>query len=136
MLRADRRQLERRPLPRCPAQQGKGTDIDTADFILVVHDCVTGPDGHPTITEVFGYFRLPGEVHDDDTLLTAVVEVPAGSPIAEMARQVSADPDGILTRKAGAMLRSNAACCPCTARDGCPALNEIRLLQAIEHAIG
>jgi len=98
---------------------------------------VNGPDGHtPTITEVFGYFRLPGEVHDDDTLQTAIVDVPAGSPIARMAHQVSTDPDGILTRKAGTMLRSNVARCPCTATDECPALNEIRLLQAIEHAIG
>jgi len=135
MLKVDRRQLERRPLSGCPAQQGKGTDIDTADFILVVDDCVTGPDGRMTITEVFGYFRLPGDVHDDDTLQTAVVDVPAGSSIAKIAHQVSADPDGKIPQQAGTILRSNVARCPCTDRDECPALNEIRLLEAIEQAI-
>ena len=60
-----------RPLPGCPARRGKGADTTTADFVLVADDCISGPDGQPTVTEVFGYFRLPGEEHDDDVLLTA-----------------------------------------------------------------
>jgi hypothetical protein len=121
-----------RPLPHCPAQRGKGADITTADFVLIANDCMTGPDGQPTLTEIFGYFRLPGEEHDDDVLLTAGLDVPHGSPMADMARRISADPDRIKT--SGDMLRSNVVACPCTATDECPALNELRLLEAMERA--
>jgi hypothetical protein len=123
-----------RPLPGCPARRGKGADTTTADFVLVADDCISGPDGQPTVTEVFGYFRLPGEEHDDDVLLTAGLEVPAGSPAAAMAHGVSADPGR--TRTAGMLLRRNVARCPCAARGDCPALDEARLLEALEHAAG
>jgi hypothetical protein len=123
-----------RPLPGCPARRGKGADIRRADFVLVADDCVTGPDGQPTVTDVFGYFRLPGGEHDDDVLLTGGLEVPAGSPIAQIAHRVSADPDRM--RAAGILLRGNVAGCPCVLQGECPALNEVRLLQAMEHAIG
>jgi hypothetical protein len=123
-----------RPLPDCAARHGHGADITTADFTLVADDCLTGPDGLPTRTDIFGFFCVPGEQHDDDVLLTAGLDVPAGSPIARMAIRVSADPDR--TRTAGTMLRANIAQCPCAASAECPALNEIRLLEAIERAVG
>lgn len=66
--------------PGCPARQGQGTSIGAADFTLVVHDCDTGPDGRAATTEVFGYFRLPGEEHDNDSLETASIVMPALSP--------------------------------------------------------
>lgn len=125
----------RRPLPGCPAQHGKGTDISAADFILVVHDCECDRDGRPTTTEAFGYFRLPGDEHENDVLLTAGFEVPVGSPIARMAHQVSADTTGALIHIVGTMLRGNVAHCPCADKAECPALNEIRLLEAMECAI-
>ena len=101
-----------------------------------MHDCETGPDGQPTATEVFGFFRLPGDEHDDDSLVTASIVVPAGSRIARMAHQVSNGPDGRLTHKLDAVLRSNVTRCPCTAGTGCPALNDISLVLAMEHATG
>jgi hypothetical protein len=100
-----------RPLPGCPAWQGKGTEISTAGFTLVVQDCERGSDGRPTATEIFGYFQLP-EQDADDLLQTASIVVPAGSPIAQMAHQISASPDGTLAQQAGAMLRGNVAGCP------------------------
>jgi hypothetical protein len=117
------------------ARQGTGTDISTAEFTLVVHDCETDPAEQPTATEVFGFFRLPGDEHDDDSLVTASIVVPAGSPIARMAHQVRTGPDGRLTHKLDAVLRSNVARCPC-AGTGCPALNDISLVLAMEHATG
>jgi hypothetical protein len=65
---------------------------------------------------------------------TASFVVPAGSPIARMAHQVNAD--STLTRTAAAVLRSNVVHCPCTDRAGCPALNEMSLLLAMEQATG
>jgi hypothetical protein len=129
-----RKAAKTQPLPGCPARHGKGADIRAADFILVADDCVTGIDGQPTLTSVFGYFRLPGEEHDDDVLLTGDLEVPARSPIAEIAHRVSADSDCMWT--AGKLLRSNVIHCPCETSDDCPALNEVRLLEAMERAIG
>jgi len=120
--------------PGCPARQGQGTSISAADFTLVVHDCDTGPDGRAATTEVFGYFRLPGEEHDNDSLETASIVMPALSPLACLVHLAGAD--GILTRRAAAMLRSNVTRCPCTARAECPALNEASLLAAIEYAAG
>jgi hypothetical protein len=124
-----------RPLPGCPARVGHGTDISAADFTLVAEDCERGPDGRLTATEVFGYFSLP-EQDACDLLQTASLVVPAGSPVARIAHQVSASPDGALAQKAGAILRSNIARCPCAATAECPALDEVSLLLAMEKAAG
>lgn len=121
-----------RPGPGCPARAGAGADVSIADFILVVDDCENGPDRQPTKTEVWGLFRLPGEEHDDDAVLTGGLEVPITSPIARLARHVGARPRRV--KRAGAILRRNVTCCPCTATAECPALDEVRLLEAIEHA--
>lgn len=42
------------------------------------------------MTDVFGYFKVPGSDPDDDAILTGGLEVPIGSPIARLACQVSA----------------------------------------------
>jgi len=124
------------PLLRCPARLGNGADIRVADFTFVVEDCDTGPDGRPTVTEVFGYFRQPGDEDDDHGMETASIVVPVGSPIARIAHQVGADPKGRLTQKTAAMLRGNVIRCSCTTRAECPALSESSLLLAMEHALG
>jgi hypothetical protein len=121
-----------RPPRGCPARYGNGADIRVARFTLVVDDCQLGPDGRPTITEIFGYFYAPGEDHDD-VLLTADIQVPIGSPIAQLAHRVSADPSR--AQKVGAALRGNVTGCQCPARGQCPALTDIRVLEALEHAI-
>jgi hypothetical protein len=125
-----------RPRPGCPARHGVGVDLSVADFVLVVDDCEDGPDQQPTMTEVFGYFRVPGKQHDDDAVLTAGLDVPITSPIARLAHQVSADPTGALPRMVGDLLSRNVARCRCTNTAQCPALDELRLLEAMEHAIG
>lgn len=116
----------------CPAREGNGADINSAKLVLIVEDCVTGADGRPTVTEAFGYFRLPGQEHDEDVLLAGGLEVPVGSPIAQIAHRVAASRRR--TRRAAALLRDYVARCPCTARDECSALTEISLLRALERA--
>jgi hypothetical protein len=120
------------PGPRCPARWGEGADVDVADFVLVADDCANGPDWQPTMTEIFGYFRVPGEGHDDDVVLTAGLEVPIRSPIAMLAHHVTADPVGTLPRKVGDLLRQNVIRCPCTSAGECPALDELSLVEAME----
>lgn len=116
-----------RPLPGCPARAGQGTDVRAASFTFVVED-------HPDLTEVFGFYQIPGQ-DPDDLVQAAGFEVPTRSPIARLARQVAASPRR--TRVLAAVLRANILCCPCAPADGeCPALDEIRLLHAIEHAAG
>ena len=122
-----------RPLPGCPARHGEGADASVAGFTLVVEDCERSPAGYPVSTEIFGYFRLPGAAHDNDAVLTADLLVPIGSPIAQLAHHISADADA-LTSKVRDALRASVARCPCTATAECPALDEIRLLEAMEHA--
>lgn len=117
----------------CPAQHGKGADIAVSFFTLVVDDCENGRDGLPAKTEAWGYFRQPGEEHDDDALVTADLLVPAGSPIAQMARLVGCEE--MLTERVGAELRRNVERCLCAASAECPALDELRLVEAIEHAL-
>jgi len=69
-----------------------------------------GPGSARSKSITASWLRLPGEQHDDNVLLTAGMEVPAGSQIARMARRVSADPDR--TQTAGTMLRANIANAP------------------------
>src|SRR5215472_12309337 len=85
-----------RPGPACPARHGAGADVNVAHFVLVVDDCENGPCREPTSTDIFGYFRLPGDEHDDDSVITAGLFVPISSPIARLAHQVGADPHGPL----------------------------------------
>src|SRR5262249_16974603 len=113
-------------------QRGEGADVGVADFVLIADDCANGPDRRPTMTEIFGYFRMPGEGHDGDVVLTAGLEVPIRSPIALLARHVTADPVGALPRKVGDLLRQNVIRCPCTATTECPALDELSLVEAME----
>ena len=121
-----------RPLPGCPARAGQGTDVRAASFTFVVEDHPAGR--HPAVTEIFGFYQIPGQ-DPDDLVQAAGFEVPAGSPIARLARQVAASPRR--TRVLAAVLRANILSCPCVPADGeCPALDEIRLLRAIEHAAG
>jgi len=99
-------------------------------------DCNSGRDMTPANTEVWGFFRQPGEECDDDALVTASLLVPAGSPIAAMAHQVSGDE--LLTRWVEAALRANVRRCRSCRRAGaagCPALDELRLVEAIERAL-
>ncbi len=117
----------------CPAQQGNGADITVSYFWFAADDCDTGRGWIPANTEVWGFFRQPGEEHDDDALITAALLVPAGSPIARMAREVSEDE--MLTRWVEATLRVNVRRCQCAPGTECPALNELRLVEAIEHAL-
>jgi len=119
----------------CPAQHGNGADIRNSYFMLVVGDCFTGPDGRSASTEIFGFFRLEGEEHDDDALLTACLEVPAGSPAAVLARQVGTGWEGRRIRRVARTLRRNIGQCPCPGSADCPALDEVRLVEAIEHAL-
>lgn len=101
-----------RPLPGCPARAGQGTDVRAARFTFVVED-------HPDLTEVFGFYQIPGQ-DPDDLVQAAGFEVPTRSPIARLARQVAASPRR--TRALAAVLRANILCCPCTPADGeCPA---------------
>jgi len=116
-----------RPSPGCPARDGNGTDISTAGFTFVVNDC-------GVMTEVFGYFRLPGDEHENDALVTGECEVPTDSPIARMACQVAGSPSR--ERTVEAKLRRNIADCSCTVSDECPALSVLRLVEAMERATG
>jgi hypothetical protein len=122
------------PCPGCPARHGNGTDVSVADFILVVEDCERSPARYPISTEIFGYFRLPGAAHDNDAVLTAGLLVPVGSPIAQLAHHISADPVGALTGRVRDALRANVALCAGQPCHECPALDEVRLLGAMEHA--
>lgn len=120
--------------PDCPAQKGQGTDIVAADFALAVRDepdLVGGP-----VTQIAGYFCLPGQVRQKDLavngLVTAVVVVPAGSPAARAARQVRGDP--ALLARAGDTLRTAVAACHCRAEAQCPVLNAAGLRLALNTA--
>jgi hypothetical protein len=124
------------PPGRCPAQHGDGADIRNAYFLLVVEDCCTGPDGRPARTEIFGFFRRDGDDHDDDALPTGCLEVPAASPVAVLARRVGTGWDGRRIRRVARTLRRNVERCPCAGSLECPALDEVRLFEAIEHAAG
>jgi hypothetical protein len=107
-------------------------DTDTSDFTFVVHDCETGRDGIPATTEIFGYFGPASGEDDEDFVTTASMVVPIGSPIARMAYRVSRDQ--ALIERAAAMLSQTAWCCRCAAA-ACVALDELRLVEAIEHAL-
>jgi hypothetical protein len=109
-------------------------DLRLAVFTLVVDDCGSGTEQLPAATDVFGFFHQPGAEHDEDSLQTGYLEVPRASPIAEMAWRAHADPYAL--SQVEASLRANVAACPCTAAGECPAVDELRLLEAIEHATG
>jgi hypothetical protein len=118
-------------MPSCPARHGHGTDIHAAGFTLVADDHDTGT--RPPITEIFAFFHIPGQ-SEDDLIQAPGFDIPADSPIARLARQVAASPE--LTRATGDWLRTGISGCLCDSADACPALDDIRLLRAIEHATG
>lgn len=121
------------PCPGCPAVHGNGADLSVAGFTLVADDCQGGPGRQPAKTDVWGFFVLPGPEHDADVVLTAGLLVPAGSPIARLAHRAAASPARVA--RAGAVLRGNVARCPCPpGAPECPALDEVRLVEAIERA--
>ncbi len=122
--------VARRPLPRCPAISGRGADLDKARFTLIAEDCERGTDGLMTRTEVFGYYQVPGQ-GSDDLIHADGFAVPIGSPVAVMARKVAASRSR--TRLVGNLLRAAITACPCTG-GGCPAYDDIAMLEAIEHA--
>jgi hypothetical protein len=121
-----------RPLSSCPARHGRGTDISTAGFTLIAEDFPDDGTRQP-FTQVFGFYRRPGD-DPDDLIQVPGFDIPAGSPVACLARQVAASPE--LTRAAGDRLRLGIFGCPCHGGGRCPALDDIGLLQAIEHAAG
>jgi hypothetical protein len=121
----------RRPLLGCPAIAGQGTDIGAARFTLIAEDCERGSDGQPSLTEVFGYWQLPGQ-DSEDLVHADGFTVPSRSPAALTARKVAASRRR--TRIAGELLRAAVIACPCTLPAGCPAYDGIALLDAIEHA--
>jgi len=127
-----------RPGPHCPANAGAGVDVRHARFVLAVDDCINGPDRKPTATEIFGFFAVPGDEHDhdddEDVVLTGGLEVPISSPIARLAHHVSAD--ALSVARAGDILRRNVADCPCRPCEDCPALTDVKLLEAVESAAG
>lgn len=121
---------------RCPALRGNSSvDMRLAEFTFVVEPgCVDGVDELHAVVEVFGFFCEPSEAPDDDLLQTGCLAVPAGSPIARIAGKVNAVSDTVGLVED--ILRANIAACPCNAAAECPALNDVRLLKAIEIAAG
>jgi hypothetical protein len=120
------------PLASCPARYGCGTDIRTAQFTVVAEDFPDDGAGRP-FTQVFGFYRHPGD-DPDDLIQAPGFDIPAGSPIARLAHKVAASPE--LGRAAGDRLRLSVLRCPCDGAGKCPALDDIPLLHAIEHATG
>lgn len=131
------------PSPGCPSQHGHCTDLRRAVFTFAAENSETGPDGQPQITEIWGFFREPGEEHDDDFIETGYLALPAGSPVAIQARRIALLPG--LARTVEGTLRASIAACPCTHQPTpgpppgthaeCPALSSPRLLEAIGHTI-
>jgi hypothetical protein len=121
----------RRPLPGCPAIAGQGTEIGAARFTLIAEDCELGSDGQPSLTEVFGYWQLPGQ-DSEDLVHVDGFTVRARSSAALTARKVAASRRR--TRIAGELLRAAITACSCTRPAGCPAYDGTTLLDAIEHA--
>lgn len=121
---------------RCPALYGNSTvDMRLAEFTFVVEpDCVDGVDELHAVVEVFGFFCQPSEDPDNDLLQTGCLAVPPGSPIARIVGKVNAVSEtvGLIED----ILRANIAACPCNTAAECPALNDVRLLEAMEIAAG
>ena len=121
-----------RPLPGCPARRGHGTDIRAAAFTLTVRDCPGSPGTQAATTAVSGIFGPPEQ--GQDVVVTASISLPAGSPPATLAHQVSADQ--YCTQRAADLLRSRIISCPCTTPASCPALTPASLLAALDYAAG
>jgi hypothetical protein len=121
----------RQAVPPCPAVAGQGTDLNAARFTLVAEDCERGPDGRMTLTEVFGLYQVPGQAAED-LIYADGFAVPIGSPVAVLARQVARSRRR--TRIAGDQLRAVISACPCAPAGSCAALDDLALLEAIEHA--
>jgi len=113
----------------CPAQVGTGVEISSASFSFEARLCTE--NGQP-VTEIFGFFLAPDDDHAESPLQTEVFVVPTGSPISSLG--LSCTPSRL--EAIAVELRQNVFHCPCIATDRCPALNEMRLLEAMEHAVG
>jgi hypothetical protein len=113
----------------CPAQVGAGVEISSAIFGFEARTCKQ--DGQP-VTEIFGYFHAPDDDDVESPLQTEALIVPAGSPISRLG--LSSSPGRL--EAIAAELRRKVLGCPCIATDRCPALDEMRLLEAMEHAAG
>jgi hypothetical protein len=124
--------------PYCPAQKGSGTDIIAAGFTLIVREARQDVGGDAATTQISGCFSAGGQSGDravpGDALVTAVLNVPAASLPAALARRVSASP--ALLARAEDHLRRAVTVCRCRPGRDCPALNAASLLAALEHAIG
>jgi len=119
-----------RPFPWCPAIFGLGTDLASASFTLAARDCEPCADGQ-TLTEVSGLYQVPGQPAGD-VIHAGRFTVPAGSPAARLARQVARSRRR--TRLAGELRRAAITACSCAPPAGCAALDDVALLEAIEHA--
>jgi hypothetical protein len=115
----------------CPALIGQATDMTAAPFTLHADDR-QGDDGQ-AVTEILGFFQFPWQEPEDLVHVDGFV-VPAASPVGDLARTVAADPE--LARIAGERLRAAITACQCVPEAGCPAFDDICLLEAIEHAAG
>jgi hypothetical protein len=113
----------------CPAQVGTGVEISSASFSFEARLCTE--NGQP-VTEIFGFFLALDDDDAESPLQTEVFVVPTGSPISSLG--LSCIP-GRLDAIA-AELRQNVFHCPCLSTERCPALDEMRLLEAMEHAVG
>ena len=124
----------------CPANHADyDVDISSHDFKLIVTEAPGDPKGPYKITEVFGYFQPEGlgeEEWTDEIAETDTLEVPKGSPIANIAHEVADDASGDAAHVAGEVLRRAVAACSCSyTGDECPALGRLGLLGAMETAI-
>jgi hypothetical protein len=84
-----------------------------------------------TLTEIFGYWQVPAQ-DAEDLIHADGFAVPAGSPVALLARKVARSRRR--TRLAGELIRAAISACPCAPAAGCPALDDLAMLEAIELA--
>lgn len=81
---------------RCPALlDGTSVGRRLAEFTLAVDTvCVDGADRVRAVIEVSGFFCHPGKDHGDDLLQTCLA-APPGSPVAQVACEISTIPDSM-----------------------------------------
>jgi|SRR5712691_11872547 len=113
----------------CPAQVGTGVEISSASFGFEARLCKE--NGQP-VTEIFGFFHAPDDDDVESPLQTEALVVPTGSPISCLG--LSCKPGRL--EAIAAELRRNVLACQCITANRCPALDAMRLLEAMEHAAG
>jgi hypothetical protein len=125
----------------CPAEfpaKGYGDyDITYHPFRFAVIDTSSQPNGPLSRTEISGYFQ-PGHTQEgeptEEVVETYVLTVPLGTPISQMAHQIAEEETGDTAFVIGEELRRRIKECPCVTCEECPALNIVRLFEAIETA--